>query len=502
MRVLALDYGSARCGCAVSDPTGRSSRRSSRSSVRARGAGMLALVRLVREREVERVVVGLPLSLRGGDSEQTRETREFAERLARRLGDERAGRAARRALHDAHGPAPGRRGERERGLARGRAPARELDGGAARTKVSALVSRQSITPGARAHRAGARARPPRARTAARRAPPRRLPSVRRSSRPPTAAGAAADRALAASLPEPRRLGRADAELGPHAQRADEPQLIAATRCRRLEPVPAERPPGRRAAAGRRASARPRSRSRQPEHGAGRRAAPAPQSRRRRERLASGIGRGAAGARRTRRAGRGGGRAARRARAAAARARRRRGASAAGRRLTRARAAALLALLAAVALVWFLLSLFQPFAGRGQREGDRVDPKGLELEQDRLDPRRATASSPRASSSTCARCSRASAARCTPGASRSKHDMSYSAAIDALSKPPPQVIAVKVVIPEGYTRRQIADLVAEDALSGQLPGGDRALAPARTRATTARRRARATSRASSSRRPTT
>jgi putative Holliday junction resolvase len=47
---------------------------------------MLALVQLVRERDVERVVVGLPLSLRGDDTAQTRETREFAERLARRLG--------------------------------------------------------------------------------------------------------------------------------------------------------------------------------------------------------------------------------------------------------------------------------------------------------------------------------------------------------------------------------------------------------------------------------
>jgi putative holliday junction resolvase len=87
MRVLALDYGSARCGCAVSDPTGTIvtpiapvPRPSSR-----RGLG--ALRRLVHEREVERVVVGLPLSLRGHDSAQTRETREFAERLSRLLGD-------------------------------------------------------------------------------------------------------------------------------------------------------------------------------------------------------------------------------------------------------------------------------------------------------------------------------------------------------------------------------------------------------------------------------
>ncbi len=48
--------------------------------------GLLALQQLVREREVERVVVGLPLSLRGTDTEQTRETREFAAQLSRRLG--------------------------------------------------------------------------------------------------------------------------------------------------------------------------------------------------------------------------------------------------------------------------------------------------------------------------------------------------------------------------------------------------------------------------------
>jgi putative transcription antitermination factor YqgF len=86
MRVLALDYGSARCGCAVSDPTGTIVTPLQHVERPGTRRGMLALVELVREREVERVVVGLPLSLGGGDSEQTRETREFAERLARRLG--------------------------------------------------------------------------------------------------------------------------------------------------------------------------------------------------------------------------------------------------------------------------------------------------------------------------------------------------------------------------------------------------------------------------------
>jgi putative holliday junction resolvase len=88
MRVLALDYGSARCGCALSDPTGTLVTPIDPVAKPANRRGLAAIVRLVAEREVERVVVGLPLSLRGEDTEQTRETREFAAMLARRLGEE------------------------------------------------------------------------------------------------------------------------------------------------------------------------------------------------------------------------------------------------------------------------------------------------------------------------------------------------------------------------------------------------------------------------------
>jgi UPF0755 protein len=47
----------------------------------------------------------------------------------------------------------------------------------------------------------------------------------------------------------------------------------------------------------------------------------------------------------------------------------------------------------------------------------------------------------------------------------RHDMSYAAALAALSKPPPPLIPLKLVIPEGFTRLQIATLAADDALSG-------------------------------------
>jgi putative Holliday junction resolvase len=85
MRVLALDYGSARCGIAVSDPTGMLATPLEPVPAPGTRRGLARLRALVRELEVERVVVGLPLSLSGADSAQTAETREFAGRLEREL---------------------------------------------------------------------------------------------------------------------------------------------------------------------------------------------------------------------------------------------------------------------------------------------------------------------------------------------------------------------------------------------------------------------------------
>lgn len=81
MRVLALDYGSARCGCAVSDPTGVLATPLDPVLRPGTRRGRARLRELVRELEAERVVVGLPLSLSGEDSAQTVETREFARTL-------------------------------------------------------------------------------------------------------------------------------------------------------------------------------------------------------------------------------------------------------------------------------------------------------------------------------------------------------------------------------------------------------------------------------------
>jgi putative Holliday junction resolvase len=81
VKVMALDYGSARTGVAVSDPTGTLARPLCVVERAASEAGLAELVRLVREEEVERVVVGLPLTLRGTRGEQATETERFAEAL-------------------------------------------------------------------------------------------------------------------------------------------------------------------------------------------------------------------------------------------------------------------------------------------------------------------------------------------------------------------------------------------------------------------------------------
>ena len=86
MRLLALDYGEARCGCALSDPTGTIVTPLDAVARPATKRGLAALSRLVGEWGVERVIVGLPLSLQGTDTEQTRETRAFARQLSQRLG--------------------------------------------------------------------------------------------------------------------------------------------------------------------------------------------------------------------------------------------------------------------------------------------------------------------------------------------------------------------------------------------------------------------------------
>ena len=84
-RVLALDFGEARCGCALSDPSRTLATPLEAIEQPDTRRGMQRIADLVRQRDVELVVVGLPLSLSGEEGPQALRTREWAGRLAARL---------------------------------------------------------------------------------------------------------------------------------------------------------------------------------------------------------------------------------------------------------------------------------------------------------------------------------------------------------------------------------------------------------------------------------
>jgi putative Holliday junction resolvase len=81
VKVLALDFGSARTGVAVSDPTGTVARPLATIERAAGESGFAKLLAVIESEEPELVVVGMPLTLRGEHGEQAQETSVFVERL-------------------------------------------------------------------------------------------------------------------------------------------------------------------------------------------------------------------------------------------------------------------------------------------------------------------------------------------------------------------------------------------------------------------------------------
>jgi putative holliday junction resolvase len=78
MRVLAVDHGAARCGCAISDPSGTLAR----PLPVIEPCEPREVAALVAEHEVELVVIGLPVSLGGEEGHQAELTRAFADEVA------------------------------------------------------------------------------------------------------------------------------------------------------------------------------------------------------------------------------------------------------------------------------------------------------------------------------------------------------------------------------------------------------------------------------------
>lgn len=85
MKILALDYGSARTGVAVSDPTGTVARPIGVVEQADSDKGLEQLAELIRDEGADQVVVGLPLTLKGEHGEQARATTRFVEALRERI---------------------------------------------------------------------------------------------------------------------------------------------------------------------------------------------------------------------------------------------------------------------------------------------------------------------------------------------------------------------------------------------------------------------------------
>jgi putative holliday junction resolvase len=80
-KALALDYGSARTGVAVSDPSGTLARPLCVVAKVGSASGMADLCAIIEREAPEVVVVGLPLTLRGERGPQAVETEAFIARL-------------------------------------------------------------------------------------------------------------------------------------------------------------------------------------------------------------------------------------------------------------------------------------------------------------------------------------------------------------------------------------------------------------------------------------
>jgi putative Holliday junction resolvase len=118
LRILAVDWGMRRIGLAVSDPGGVIASALPTLLVKGREEALEGVSRVAAEREVERIVVGLPLLMSGARGRAAEAAESFAASLAERTGltvdtyDERLTSAlSQRRMHEA-GMKPGRAKER------------------------------------------------------------------------------------------------------------------------------------------------------------------------------------------------------------------------------------------------------------------------------------------------------------------------------------------------------------------------------------------------------
>ena len=84
-RILAIDYGSRRMGLAVSDLLGVTAQGLDTLQRRNKRADFGFLARVIRNNNVQEIVLGLPLRMSGEQGTQAQKVSEFAEELRQRF---------------------------------------------------------------------------------------------------------------------------------------------------------------------------------------------------------------------------------------------------------------------------------------------------------------------------------------------------------------------------------------------------------------------------------
>jgi len=86
MRIMAVDYGDAHTGVALSDPTGLLAGTAATIHSRKRDVVLAELVRLARENRVEELIMGFPRNMDGTEGPRAELCRDFAARLEEAAG--------------------------------------------------------------------------------------------------------------------------------------------------------------------------------------------------------------------------------------------------------------------------------------------------------------------------------------------------------------------------------------------------------------------------------
>jgi putative Holliday junction resolvase len=84
-RILALDYGSVRVGVALSDPLGLTAQAQETLVPKSKSELMQKLFDLIRQNEVEAIVLGHPLNMDGSRGPKALEAETLAETLKQRF---------------------------------------------------------------------------------------------------------------------------------------------------------------------------------------------------------------------------------------------------------------------------------------------------------------------------------------------------------------------------------------------------------------------------------